>query len=151
MIVWLIENNRLLSKERMFEIYLNIIEWGPHIYGAKQAAQYFFSKSPKELTIAESIYMASIIPKPKKFMWYFDEKQNLKPFLEGYYNLISSKLLRHEIITEQDTTMLVPNVRITGPAKALLKGNATDDAEETEEELFNTYDENEEKFSREEE
>ncbi len=151
MIVWLIENNRLLSKERMFEIYLNIIEWGPHIYGAKQAAQYFFSKSPKELTIAEAIYMASIIPKPKKFMWYFDDKQNLKPFLEGYYNLISSKLLRHEIITAQDTAMLVPNVRITGPAKALLKGNATDEAEETEEELFNTYDENEEKFSREEE
>ncbi len=142
MIVWLIENNRLLSKERMFEIYLNIIEWGPHIYGAKQAAQYFFSKSPKELTIAEAIYMASIIPKPKKFMWYFDDKQNLKPFLEGYYNLISSKLLRHEIITEQDTATLVPNVRLTGPAKALLKGKATDSTEiNSEDELFNDDDE----------
>lgn len=145
LIVWLIENNRLLSKERMFEIYLNIIEWGPHVYGAKQASKYFFNKTPKELTIAESIYMASIIPKPKKFMWYFDENQNLKPFLEGYYNLISSKLLRHEIITEQDTASLVPNVRITGPAKALLKGNPTDSTEiDSEIELFNDFDEDEE-------
>ncbi len=146
MIVWLIENNHLLSKERMFEIYLNIIEWGPHIYGAKQAARYFFAKAPKDLTIAESIYMASIIPKPKKFMWYFDENQNLKPFLGKYYDLISSKLLRHEIITEQDTATLVPNVRITGPAKALLKGNPTDSTEiDSVNELFddNDYDEEE--------
>ena len=79
-------------------------------------------------------------------MWYFDENQNLKPFLGKYYDLISSKLLRHEIITEQDTATLVPNVRITGPAKALLKGNPTDSTEiDSVNELFddNDYDEEE--------
>lgn len=34
LIVWLIESNHLTSKERMFEVYLNIAEWGPMIYGA---------------------------------------------------------------------------------------------------------------------
>src|SRR5690606_11361211 len=35
LIVWLIENQKLVSKYRMFEVYLNIIEWGPYIYGIR--------------------------------------------------------------------------------------------------------------------
>ena len=44
MIVWLIENQGLSTKERMFEVYLNLIEWGPLIYGANEASHYYFNK-----------------------------------------------------------------------------------------------------------
>ncbi|MBL0342826.1 MAG: transglycosylase domain-containing protein [Bacteroidetes bacterium] len=45
LIVWLIENNGIVSKSRMLEVYLNIIEWGPGIYGIGEAAEFYFSKN----------------------------------------------------------------------------------------------------------
>ena len=121
LIVWLIENKRLLTKERMFEIYLNIIEWGPHIYGVKDAARFYFDKQPSDLNIEESIFMASIIPRPKKFMWSFDERGNLKPYLEPYFQTIGQKLLKHEIITEAEFERIKPNVLLKGRATSFLK------------------------------
>jgi len=74
-ITWLIEENRLVSKERMFEIYLNIIEWGPQVYGAQEEARFYFDKDVADLTLAEAIFMAGIIPQPKRFMVSFDAEQ----------------------------------------------------------------------------
>lgn len=134
MIVWFIENNRLLSKERMFEIYLNIIEWGPKIYGVRAASQFYFKKEPKDLTISEAIFMTSIIPRPKKFIWSFDEELHLKPYLSHYYNLITEKLLRHEIITPQDTVGMKPDVELKGAARNYFSGPVCLDYDETLEE-----------------
>src|SRR5664279_2476881 len=77
LLVWLIENQQLCSKERMFEVYLNIIELGPHIYGANEAAHFYFKKDASKLNLQESIFLASIIPKPKWFMYSFDKSGNL--------------------------------------------------------------------------
>lgn len=121
MIVWLVENNRLISKNRMYEIYLNIIEWGPHIYGVKQASHFYFSKEPSELTPEESIFMASIIPRPKKFMWFFDQNQELKPFLIGYFDLLGDKLLKHDIISQEQRESLAHDVKLVGAARVYLR------------------------------
>ena len=88
-ITWLIEENRLVSKERMYEIYLNIIEWGPLVYGAQEAARFYFDKDVADLTLAEAIFMASIVPRPKHFMYSFDPDQRLRPWLEAYYRDVS--------------------------------------------------------------
>jgi len=120
LIVWLIENNGLSTKDRMLEVYLNIIEWGPMIYGAQEASQFYFSKDASQLTLAEAIYMASIIPHPKWFMYSFETDGHLKEFLGGFYNLMSQKMLHKEYITEADQSLLVPDVVLTGPAKDLL-------------------------------
>lgn len=45
LIVWLIETERLTSKDRMYEVYLNIVEWGPLVYGAQEAAAYYFKNA----------------------------------------------------------------------------------------------------------
>ena len=45
LLTWLIENQQLCSKERMFEVYLNIIELGPHVYGAKGSSFLFWQKN----------------------------------------------------------------------------------------------------------
>ncbi len=123
-IVWLIENRRLVSKGRMFEIYLNIIEWGPMVYGVREASHFFFSKEPKDLTIAEAIFMAHVISRPKKFKWMFDKEQHLKPYLADYYKNITRELVRHEVITSQDSAQVVPDVVLTGRAATYLNGAA---------------------------
>jgi len=54
-----------LSKDRIFELYLNLIEWGDHIYGAEAAAQHYFQKATSDLTARESAWLAAIIPNPR--------------------------------------------------------------------------------------
>ena len=66
-----IELDATLSKERLLEIYLNIIEWAPGIFGISQAARYYFGKEPPELTPMESAYLASVIPGPSKYHYQF--------------------------------------------------------------------------------
>lgn len=122
-ITWLIEEKRLVSKERMYEIYLNIIEWGPLVYGAQEAARFYFAKDIADLTLAEAIFMASIIPRPKKFIYFFDQDQRLRPWLQAYYRDISSKMQQRAMISQQDYDALVADVRLKGPARFLLKGN----------------------------
>lgn len=55
---------RLVPKERILEVYLNIIEWGPGINGVVEAAEYYFGKSPAQLSLAESVWLSSIVPAP---------------------------------------------------------------------------------------
>ena len=88
LIVWLIEEHRLVSKERMYEVYLNVIEWGRNVYGIGEAARYYFQKSPSQLNLGESIFLASIVPRPKGGLYRFDYTGHLKPYMAGYYRLI---------------------------------------------------------------
>ena len=124
-ITWLIEENRLISKERMFEIYLNIIEWGPQVYGAQAAARFYFDKDVSGLTLAEAIFMASIIPQPKRFMVSFDAEQRLRTWLQAYYADVSAKMLKRGWIDQRDFDALAADVRLRGPARLLLKGQET--------------------------
>lgn len=57
----------LWSKRHILEMYLNIAEWGPGIYGAEAAAQYHFGKSSGELTAHEAALLATILPSPRKW------------------------------------------------------------------------------------
>jgi monofunctional biosynthetic peptidoglycan transglycosylase len=54
------------SKRRMIEIYLNIVEWAPGVYGAEAAAQHHFHKSAKKLTKKEAALLAAVLPNPIK-------------------------------------------------------------------------------------
>lgn len=56
---------RKLSKRRVLEIYLNVIEWGDGIYGAEAAAQHYFNKSAAQLSAAEAARLAAMIPNPR--------------------------------------------------------------------------------------
>lgn len=85
LIVWLIENQRLSTKSRMYEVYLNIIEWGNNVYGIGEAAHYYFGKSPAELSVGEAIYLASIVPKPKASLYKWLPDGSLKPYMSSYY------------------------------------------------------------------
>jgi monofunctional biosynthetic peptidoglycan transglycosylase len=54
----------LWSKHRILEIYFNIAEWGPGIFGAEAAAQHYFHKSALTLSSAEAARLAAVLPNP---------------------------------------------------------------------------------------
>ncbi|WP_242920582.1 biosynthetic peptidoglycan transglycosylase [Pontibacter liquoris] len=137
MIVWLIENLHLVSKNRMFEVYLNIIEWGPNVYGAKDASRFYFGKQPGELNLAEAIFLTSIIPSPKNFRASFDSYGNLRSWKAGYYRLIGGNMLRRGLISREAYDNLYPNVKLYGRARDMIvtAPDATFEEDSTQNEL----------------
>ncbi len=120
LIVWLIESNRLTSKERMFEVYQNIIELGPNVYGIGEASHFYFNKKPAEITLSEGVFLASLLPHPKWFKYSFDKEGNLKPYLADYYRVVANFLLRKNLITPEQHEALQPIVELKGPAKEMV-------------------------------
>jgi len=53
-----------LSKDRILDLYLNVIEWGPGIYGAEAAAGHYYRIPARQLNRAQALALASIIPNP---------------------------------------------------------------------------------------
>ncbi len=89
LIVWLIENEHIVPKERMYEVYLNIIEWGRNIYGIGEAARYYFAKRPSELSLGESIFLAFVVPRPKAALSWFVPGGGLQVRnVRGYFRII---------------------------------------------------------------
>lgn len=58
----------LWSKERILEVYLNSIEMGDGIYGAEAAAQFYFHKKAKELTVSQAAALAAVLPNPRRYL-----------------------------------------------------------------------------------
>ncbi len=90
---------RLLSKKRILEIYLNIAEMGPGIYGVGQASRYYFQKTPSQLTAKEGAFLAMLLPSPKKYAVSFRKKE-LTRFASSSVKSILAKLLATKRITE---------------------------------------------------
>jgi len=59
-----------LSKSRILELYLNVVEFGPMVYGIGHAAGYYFGKPPSALTVRECAFLASMLPGPKVYNPY---------------------------------------------------------------------------------
>lgn len=55
------------SKERIMEVYLNVIEFGPGVYGVEAAAQKYFHRSANKLTPSQAAMMAAVLPNPHRF------------------------------------------------------------------------------------
>ena len=120
LLVYILENNRIVSKERMLEVYFNIIEWGPNVYGIGEAAEFYFQKTPSELTLNECLYLANIIPSPKKFMYQFNTEGNLKPFANSRDKQLKNIMMRRGLITSEDTINQLP-IHISGNARSFIK------------------------------
>lgn len=58
---------QVFSKEEILELYFNIIEFGPAVYGIGAASQFYFGRLPEELTLPECMFLASLLPSPIRF------------------------------------------------------------------------------------
>ena len=61
-----------VPKQRLLEIYLNVAEWGPRIWGIGPAARHWFGKDARDLTPKEAAFLASIIPGPIRYHAMYD-------------------------------------------------------------------------------
>lgn len=71
-LVWLMEDVVRVPKARILELYFNVIEYGPGIFGIHDAAVHYFGKHPDKLTLGEVAFLVSIVPNPKKFHFYYE-------------------------------------------------------------------------------
>ncbi|GAB3326727.1 transglycosylase domain-containing protein [Hymenobacter humi] len=141
LIVWLLENTHLASKERMFEVYLNIIEWGPSqyrwpsgkrgVYGVKDAALFYYGKRPSELNLSESLYLASIIPKPKYYRSSFDSYGDLRRSTRYFFRLIADIMATRGLITNNDRENMAYSLNLNGPARKYMRFAARPDTTRT--------------------
>ncbi|MGG7033918.1 MAG: transglycosylase domain-containing protein [Flavobacterium sp.] len=121
LLVYLLENNRIASKERMLEVYFNIIEWGPNVYGIGEASRYYFQKHPSQLTLNECLFLANIIPSPKKFMYQFNDQGNLKDQALRQQRYLTNLMSRRGLLPELDSIARNSPVYISGPARSQIR------------------------------
>ncbi|RWX00233.1 transglycosylase domain-containing protein [Flavobacterium cerinum] len=121
LLTYILENNRIASKERMLEVYFNVIEWGPDVYGIGEASSYYFGKSPSQLTLDECIFLASIIPRPKAFMWQFNDDGNLKGYAEKHNDYIKKLMMRRGLLNPEDTLAQSGKINISGRARSRIR------------------------------
>ena len=62
----------VMDKERIFEIYLNVIEWGNGVFGAEAAARYYYGIPAAQLSAEQAAKMAAMVPRPR----FYDKNRN---------------------------------------------------------------------------
>src|SRR4030043_81542 len=65
LITWRME--KVLSKRRILELYLNVVEWGEGIFGIEAASRFYFGKPARDLNPEESARLAAVLPNPRKY------------------------------------------------------------------------------------
>lgn len=121
LLVYILENNRIVSKERMLEVYFNIIEWGPNVYGIGEASRFYFEKTPAQLNLNECLYLARIIPSPKKFMYQFNAEGSLKESAAQQERFLTNIMLKRGLLAPDDSLYKSMPLFISGPARSYLR------------------------------
>jgi monofunctional biosynthetic peptidoglycan transglycosylase len=83
---------KMMSKERILEIYLNSVEWGEGVFGAEAAARHYWHKGAAQLTAYEAARLAVMLPRPR----YFEKVPN-SGYLAARANLIVARMRAAEL------------------------------------------------------
>jgi len=119
-----------LSKQEMMELYLNVIEYGPGIYGIGAAARHYFNTTPMELALSQSLYLASILPNPAQ--QHFTEDGQLSQGWQNYLRRLMRIATKIGRLSEPEyEAALLEEVRLgqaeTSAAGMFLPAPTTDD------------------------
>ncbi|MBP2678034.1 MAG: transglycosylase [Deltaproteobacteria bacterium] len=97
-----------LSKSRILELYLNVVELGPMVYGIGHAARYYFGKPPSALTVRECAFLASMLPGPKVYDPYRKMDRVMKRSDRILRRMVAARMISRE---EYDAALSeVPNL-----------------------------------------
>lgn len=112
---------RTLPKNRILELYLNVVEWGPQVYGAEAASWYFFKKPAIDLTPEEAIALAAILPNPRRWNPLSEKK-----FMAGRKAILYDRMVRARFMVPEisSETIAAPSLE-----EQLLDGDPVPDAE----------------------
>jgi monofunctional glycosyltransferase len=115
-----------LSKSRILELYLNVVELGPMVYGVGHAAHYYFGTHPSALTVRECAFLASMLPGPKVYNPYRKMARVMKRSDRILRRMVSARMITRG---EYDAAISeVPN--LAGLARKVEKSLETPPPEE---------------------
>lgn len=104
-----------LRKAEILELYFNVIEYGPGVYGIRSAAKHYFGSTPSELSVAQCFFLASILPRPKG--QYFDESGHVIPLRANLVrNLMKIAHERERLSAEELEKGLAEELRFGVPS-----------------------------------
>ena len=83
---------RLLDKERILDIYLNVIEWGDGVFGAEAASRHYFGVTAAQLSREQAAKMAAMVPRPR----FYDRNRNA-PWLLKKTQIILERMPRAQL------------------------------------------------------
>ncbi len=110
-----VEMDRSLGKNRVLELYLNVVEWGPDIWGIGAASERYFLKQPQALDPLESAFLAAMLPNPRKYhdSWYLADRPPRRRMAAILDNMVDAGWLgrRSAERWKQSTLLLVPPPR----------------------------------------
>lgn len=92
--------DRKLDKKKILEVYLNIAEFGPGIYGIEAAAKHYFGKNAKNLSAKEAAFLAMLLPSPTRYAQSFKEKE-LSPYARETIANILEKMRMAKFLTPE--------------------------------------------------
>ncbi len=98
-LVWYLE--QILPKERILELYLNAIEFGPRLYGIGPAARHYFGKAAADINPIEAAFFSSILPSPKRRYVHYCHGA-LSPAWEKYLRRILTRMYERDRLTEEE-------------------------------------------------
>lgn len=98
--LWAQEMEKVLTKSEILVCYLNMVEWGPDIYGIQAAASHYFKVSPAMLTAKQAAFLAMLLPSPKKYYVYY-KKRALTDWAQKRVDQILNVMNRMQFIDEE--------------------------------------------------
>jgi hypothetical protein len=93
---------KTFHKEELMELYLNVIEFGPDIYGVRAAARQYFGRRPDELNLAESLFLSSLLPRPREYFKIWEKGELPASWVKNIHQLMdvaekNGKISRKEL------------------------------------------------------
>lgn len=89
-VTWLLESE--FSKDALMELYLNVVEFGPGIYGIRDAAEHYFDKPPWALEPVEVAFIVRLLPAPRKYYGQF-RRRKLSPYYVKWIDKLLARLV----------------------------------------------------------
>ncbi len=98
---------KALNKNEILELYLNIVEFGPNIYGLKDAAKYYFNTPTDKLNAAQGAFLALLMPSPRKYHYTIYQNQHLsKRHIKKYKRILRDMRYKDYISPKQHSQYL---------------------------------------------
>jgi len=101
----------LVSKEKILESYLNVIQYGDGIYGIENASRHYFKKSARKLNAKEGAFLAMLLPSPVRYSQSFKERK-LTQYASSTINSIIDKMAVAKYISK-DEAIILKNQRLS--------------------------------------
>lgn len=92
---------KTIPKKEILEKYLNVVQFGKNIFGVKQAAQFYFKKSPAELDVVESAFLAMVLPNPEKYSQSYYRK-DLTRFARRRLSTIITNMHKYKSLSDDE-------------------------------------------------